>query len=161
MPTESENTSIVNFSLDESSRIEVTRWLTEPSGSKQLRRDERKRHVRFGANLQYDTRGGGLGVIYGFRTSLYIRAHTMVVARSEGLEVGEKMASDGILRRGETGGGGVLVDTGLGDIIGSLRAEKEAITANHGIGGECGTLCSSSNSESGRETEGKERAHQP
>ena len=50
------------------------------------------------------------------------------------------MESDGILGRGEAGSGGVLSDTALGDVVGSLRANEEAVTAHHGVGGESGAL---------------------
>jgi hypothetical protein len=109
-------------------------------------RNERKEHVRFGANFKYDTRRGGLGIVYSLRTSLDIGAHAVVVARSEGAEVGETMEGDGVLGRRETECGGVPVDAALSDVIGSLCADKEAIMTKHGIGGECGTLCSKSES---------------
>jgi hypothetical protein len=57
------------------------------------------------------------------------------------------MEGDGVLGRRETERGAVPVNAALGDVIGSLCADKEAITTKHGIGGERGALCSKSESE--------------
>jgi hypothetical protein len=36
-------------------------------------------YIRLGTNLERDSRGGGIGIVYSLRTSLDIRAHTVVV----------------------------------------------------------------------------------
>ena len=43
--------------------------------------------VRLGANLEPDTRGGGVGVIYSLRAGLDVGANTVVIARSECAQV--------------------------------------------------------------------------
>ena len=108
-------------------------------------------HVRFGANLKRDARSGSLGIVYGLGTSLNVGAHTVVVARSVGGEVGEAVESDGVLGRRKPSGGREPIDAALGDVIGRLCAEKEAITTDDSISGECRALCSKS--EPGREKE--------
>ena len=97
-------------------------------------------YVRLGANLERDSRGGGIGVIYCLRTGLNVGAHTVIIARSEGAQVGETMESDCILGRRETDGSRILSDTGLSDVVRCFGTNEEAITTEDGISGKCGTL---------------------
>ncbi len=59
-------------------------------------------YLRLGADLERDSRGGSIGIIHCLRTGFDVRAHAVVVARSEGTEVGETMESDRVLGRRET-----------------------------------------------------------
>jgi hypothetical protein len=99
-------------------------------------------YVRLGANLERDGRGGRIGVIYCLGTGLNVGAHTVIVARSKGAQVGETVESDRVLGRRETGGNGVLGDTGLSDVVRCFGTDEEAITTEDGVGGKCGTLFS-------------------
>ena len=74
-------------------------------------------YVRLGANLERDSRGSGIGVIYCLRTGFNVGAHTVIIARGKGAQVGETMESDRVLGRRETEGGRVLGDTSLGDVV--------------------------------------------
>ena len=62
-------------------------------------------YVRLGTNLECDGRRGGIGIIYSLRTSLDVGAHTVVVARREGAQIGETMESDRVLGCRETQSG--------------------------------------------------------
>ena len=62
----------------------------------------RIKYLRLSANLERDSRGGGIGVVYSLRAGLNIGAHTVVVARGEGAQIGETMESDRVLRCRET-----------------------------------------------------------
>jgi len=116
--TKSEDTRIVDFSLDESSRVEVG----------------------LGANLERNIRGGGIDIIYGLRASLNVGAHTVVVARGKGAEVGEAMDSDRVIRCRETATSRVLGDTAFSNIVGCFGTEEEAIATKHSVGCQCETL---------------------
>jgi len=116
--TNSEDTSVVDFSLDESSRVEVS----------------------LGANLECDSGGGGIGIIYGLRAGLDVGAHTVVIARGKGAQVGEAVESDRVLGCRETDGSRILGDAGLSDIVGCFGTDEEAITTEHGVSGKCGAL---------------------
>ena len=142
MPTKGEDTRVVNFSLDESSRVEVTRILIQVGNY--ARGDMKIKingNLRFGANLESNAGRSCLGVVYGLGTSFDIRAHTVVVARGKGAQVGETVERDGVLGCGEADRGRVLGDTALGDVVGSLRTDEEAITPQHSVGGKSGALC--------------------
>jgi len=97
-------------------------------------------YVRLGANLEPDSRGGGIGVIYCLRTGLNVGAHTVIIARSKGAQVGETMESDCVLGRRKTEGSRVLGDTGLGDVVRCFGTEEEAITTEDSVSGKCWTL---------------------
>lgn len=64
----------------------------------------------------------------------------MVVARGEGVEVVETVDGDGVLGGIVADSGGVAGDLALGDVVGSLGTEKEAITTKDGVCSERGTL---------------------
>jgi len=66
----------------------------------------------------------------------------VVVARGKSAEVGEAVEGDGILGRREANSGRVFGDTALGNIVGSLGTNEEAITAQYGVGGKGGALWS-------------------
>jgi len=76
----------------------------------------RKMCVRLGTNLERDSRGGRVGIVYSLRAGLNVGAHTVVVARSEGAQIGETVESDRILRCRETCCGRVLGDTAFSDV---------------------------------------------
>jgi len=97
-------------------------------------------YVRLGTNLERDSRGGGIGVIYGLRTGLNVGAHTVIIARSKGAQVGETVESDCVLGRRETEGSRVLGDTGLSDVVRCFGTEEEAITTEDGVSGKRWTL---------------------
>jgi hypothetical protein len=137
VPTKSKTTRVVDFSLDESSRVEVTMIMVCQSKSVPK---SRIMYVRLGANLERDSRGGGIGIIYSLRAGLNVGAHTVVVARGEGAEVRETVESDRIFGCREATGSRVLRDTAFSDIVGCFGTEEEAITTNHGVGSKCETL---------------------
>jgi len=96
--------------------------------------------VRLGANLECDSGGGGIGIIYGLRAGLDVGAHTVVIARGKGAQVGEAVESDRVLGCRETDGSRILGDAGLSDIVGCFGTDEEAITTEHGVSGKCGAL---------------------
>lgn len=118
-------------------------------------------YVRLGTNLERDRWGGGVGIIYGFCASLNVGAHTMIVARSEGAQVGETMESDGVFGGGETERSRVLGDTALSDVVGCFGTDKEAITAEHSVGGKCGTLHGGDCEHVGKGIKEPARSHEP
>ncbi len=97
-------------------------------------------YVRLGANLERDSRGGGTGIIYGLRAGLDVGTHTVVVACSEGAQVGETMESDRVLRGRETDCSRVLGDTAFSDVVGCLSTNKEAITTEYSVSSKCKAL---------------------
>ena len=97
-------------------------------------------YVRFGANLERDSRGGSIGIIYSLGAGLNVGAHTVVVARGKSAQVGETMESDRVLGCRETKSARVLGDTAFGDIVGCFGTKEEAITANHSVGSQCEAL---------------------
>jgi hypothetical protein len=97
-------------------------------------------YVRLGTNLERDSRGGGIGIEYSLRTSFNVGAHTVIVARGEGAEVLETMESDRVLGCRETCSGRVLGDTAFSDVVGCFGANKETITTENSVSGECETL---------------------
>jgi hypothetical protein len=97
-------------------------------------------YVRLGANLERNSRGGGVGVIYRLGASLNIGANTVVVARSEGAQVVETMESDRVLGRRKPEGSRILGDTAFGNIVGCFGTNEEAIAAKHGVSGKCRAL---------------------
>ena len=97
-------------------------------------------YVRLGANLERDTRGGGIDIIYGLRAGLNVGAHTVVVARGKGAEVGEAMDSDRVIGCRETATSRVFGDTAFSDIVGCFGTEEEAVATKNSVGCQCGTL---------------------
>jgi hypothetical protein len=97
-------------------------------------------YVRLGTNLECDSGGGGVGIIYSLRTSLNVGAHTVVVTRGEGAQIGETMESDRVLGCRETRSRRVLGDTAFSDVVGCFGTSKETITTDHGVSSKCGTL---------------------
>ena len=97
-------------------------------------------YVRLGTNLESDSRGGGTGVVYSLRAGLDVGAHTVVVARGEGAQIGETMESDRVLGSRETCCGRELGDTAFSDVVGRFGTSKEAITTDHGVSSKCETL---------------------
>ena len=97
-------------------------------------------YVRLGTNLERDSRGGGVGIVYSLRAGLNVGAHTVVVARGEGAQIGETMKSDRVLGCRETRSGRVLGDTAFSDIVGCFGTSKETIATNHGVGSKGETL---------------------
>jgi hypothetical protein len=97
-------------------------------------------YVRLGTNLKRDSRGGGIGIVYSLRAGLYVGAHTVVVARREGAQIGETMESDRVLGCRETCSGRVLGDTAFSDVVGCFGTSKETITTDHGVSSKCETL---------------------
>ena len=93
-------------------------------------------YLHLGTDLKADALCGGLGVIDGLCTSLNIRAYTVVVARSECAQVTETVKSDSVLWRAEANSSVVSGDLSLCDVVGSLSAEEESITADDGISSE-------------------------
>jgi len=116
--TKSKHTRVVDFSLDESSRVEVS----------------------LGANFERDIRGGGIGIIYSLRAGLNVGAHTVVIARGKGAQVGETMDSDRVLGCRETKSSRVLGDTAFSDVVRCFGTDKEAITTENSVGSKCETL---------------------
>ena len=100
----------------------------------------RRMYVRLGANLERDSRGRGIGIIYSLRASLNVRAHTVVVARGKGAQVGEAMESDRVIGCREAASSRVLGDTAFSDVVGCFSTDEEAITAEDSVGSECETL---------------------
>lgn len=110
------------------------------TGVVDLRLNERCR-VEVGLSTNLDTDGTvRLGVVDGLSTSLNVSADAVVVARSEGVEVAEAVESDSILRSSVADGSSVARNAALGDVVRRLSTDKEAVTANHGIGSESGSL---------------------
>ena len=97
-------------------------------------------YVRLGANLERDTRGGGTDIIYGLRAGLNVGAHTVVVARGKGAEVGEAMDSDRVIGCRETATSRVFGDTAFSDIVGCFGTEEEAVATKNSVGCQCRTL---------------------
>ena len=97
-------------------------------------------YVRLGTNLERDSRGGGTGIVYGLRACLDVGAHTVVVARGEGAQVGETVESDSVLGCRETYSGRVLGDTAFSDVVGCFSTNKETITTEHGVSSQCEAL---------------------
>jgi len=83
---------------------------------------------------------GGLGVVDSLSTSLDIAAHTVVVAGSEGVEVVGTVEGNSVVGGVEAEGGSVAGHFALGNVVRGLTTEEEAITAQNGVGSECGTL---------------------
>ena len=79
---------------------------------------------------------GVLVVVDGLSTSFDVRADAVVVAGRECLHIVEAEESDGIFWGIETDGTSVPSDVALGDVVSSLYANKETVTANHGVSGE-------------------------
>ena len=100
----------------------------------------RMMYVRFGTNLERDSRGGEIEIVYSLRASLDVRAHTVVVASGEGAQVGETMESDRVVGCRETYSARVLGDTAFSDIVGCLGANKETIATEHSVSSKCKTL---------------------
>ena len=90
-------------------------------------------YVRLGTNFERDSRGGGIGIVYSLRAGLDVGAHTMVVARSEGAQIGETMKSDRVFGCRETESGRVLGDTAFRDAVGCFGTGKETITTDYGV----------------------------
>ena len=100
----------------------------------------RRMYIRLGANLERDSRGRGIGIIYSLRASLNVGAHTVVVARSKGAQVGEAMESDRVIGCREAASSRVLRDTAFSDVVGRFSTNEEAITAEDSVGSKCETL---------------------
>lgn len=92
--------------------------------------------LRLGANLESNTRGRRAGVVDGTGTSLNILRDLVVVARGERREVGETVDRNGVLRRGEASGSGVLGELALRDVVRCLATDEEAVTAEDGVSGD-------------------------
>ena len=56
------------------------------SGNTEYGMSMRMMYVRLGTNLERDSRGGGTDIVYSLRASLYVGAHTLLVARGEGAQ---------------------------------------------------------------------------
>jgi len=112
--TEREDTIVVDLGLEERSSIEVS----------------------FSTNLKADTLCGGLGVVDSLGTSLDVGGHAVVVARSKGVQVAKTVEGNSVLGRAEANSSGVLGDAALSDVVGSLGAEQETVTANDSVSGE-------------------------
>jgi len=97
-------------------------------------------YVRLGTNLEGDSRGGGIGIIYGLGAGLNVGANTVVVARGEGAQVVETMEGDRILGRRKAEGTRILGDTAFSDIIGCFGTDEEAVTTKHRVSGKCRAL---------------------
>ena len=97
-------------------------------------------YVRLGANLERDSRGGSIGIIYSLRTRLDVGTYTVVVARGKGAEVGEAMDSDRVIGCRETATSRVFGDTAFSDIVGCFGTEEEAVATKNSVGSQCGTL---------------------
>lgn len=123
---ETEDTGVVDLGLDKGIAVEV----------------------QLGTNLQSDgrlgslalTSGGSLGVPDGLATSLEVGVDAVVVRGREDLERVVGVQGDRVLGGGVASGGGEAGDVGLGDIVGDITTNQEAITANNGITGEGGAL---------------------
>jgi hypothetical protein len=96
--------------------------------------------VRLCANLQLHTINRLPDVVLGLATSLDIAVDTVVVARGVLLEAVACKESDGVLGGAEAETSSVAGDLSLGDIVGSLSTEEEAVMAENGISGEGGAL---------------------
>lgn len=92
--------------------------------------------VGLGTDLERDTAGGGLGVVDGLGTGLDVLADSVVVRSGEGGEVAQTVQGDGVVRGGVAESTGVSGDGTRGDIVGGLGTDKEAVTADNGVGGE-------------------------
>ena len=97
-------------------------------------------HLRLGADLEVHVLGGALGVVGSLGARLDVRGDAVVVRGREEVEVVETLEGDGVLGRAEADGGSVASDLALGDVVGRLRTEQEAVAANHGVRGESGAL---------------------
>lgn len=97
-------------------------------------------YVRLGTDLERDSRGGGIGIVYSLRAGLDVGAHTVVVTRGESAQIGETMEGDRVLGCRETCSGRVLGDTAFSDVVGCFSTKKETVTANHGVSSKCEPL---------------------
>jgi hypothetical protein len=96
---------------------------------------------RLGANLETNTTLGRLGVVDGLGTRLDVRAHAVIVACRERVEVTKSVDGDRVLRRGVAEGRSVTRNAALLDVVRRLRSDEEAITANDSVRLEGGALC--------------------
>ena len=115
---EAEDTRVVDLGLDEGGVVKVS----------------------LGSDLDGDTVEGRLGVVDGLGTGLDVLGHLVVVAGAEGGEVAQTVEGHGVLRGGEANGSGVSGDGTGGAIVRGLGTDKEAVTADDGVGGEGGAL---------------------
>ena len=83
----------------------------------------------------------GLGVIHSLGASLDVTAHTVVIAGSESLQVVKTVNGDSVFRRVVTKSSSITSNVALSDVVISLSANKEPITAQNGVSNESGALC--------------------
>lgn len=136
---ESDNTRVVDLRLEEGGVVKVAVVGKIASTEEHLQRDELV-HSRLGTDLEGNTRGGSLGVVDGFGTSLDVTVDAVVVAGREGAQVVESVNGDGVFRCAESDGRCVAGNLALGDVVGSLSSNEEPVTSNNGVGGEGGSL---------------------
>ena len=82
----------------------------------------------------------GLGVIHSLGASLDVTAHTVVVASSKSLQVVKTVNGDSVFRRVVTKSSSITSNVALSDVVSSLSANKETITAQNGVCNESGAL---------------------
>ena len=97
-------------------------------------------YTRLNANLKVDTGSGRLGVIDSLGTGLDVWAYTVVVAGSECGPITQTMDGDGVVRSAEADSTRVTGEATLCDVVGSLGTEKESVTTEDSVGGECRSL---------------------
>jgi len=133
--TESNDTSVVDLGLHERRVVKIAVGHVRRGGEK-----DRSVYSRLCANFKGNTAVGGLGVVDSLSTSLDVAAHTVVVAGGEGVEVVGAVKGNRVIGSVEAKGSSIAGDLALGDVVRGLGTEEEAVTAENGVGSECGTL---------------------
>lgn len=64
----------------------------------------------------------------------------MVVAGGEDAQVVKTVEGNGVFRCVVANGGGEPGELALGDVVGGLSTDKEAVTTEDTVSGECGAL---------------------
>lgn len=97
-------------------------------------------YSRLGTHFEGNATLGGLGVVDRLSARLDVRADTMVVARSECVEVAEPVNGDRVFRRAVADGSGIAADLPLLDVVGRFCADEEAVATENGVRGEVRAL---------------------
>ena len=91
-------------------------------------------------DLETDAPSRRFCIMHCLCANLNILGHLVVVGGGEGLEIAEAVNGNGVFGGRETDGAGVAGDCASRDVVRRLTANKEAVPADNGVGGECGAL---------------------
>jgi hypothetical protein len=128
---------VVDLSLDECSRVEIA---MAAQISTQALSTKAARSLRLSTNFKSNTRGGSLGIVDSFSTSLDVSTDTVVIAGMESVEVAESMEGDSVFRSIVTNSGRVPCKFAFCDIVSSLSTGEETITSKDGVSSDRGAL---------------------